>query len=503
MRHIKGVWAKNRERIRLEPWQKFPICVVFGWVHRDTGLRRFNTAYLELPRKNAKSTLTAGIANYMLAADDEAGAEVYSLATNKDQARIVFDVARGMALREAGFRNRFGVEVQKHALSVPASASILKALSSADDSLDGLNTHFASLDELHAHKTRAVWDVMETSTGSRTQSLIWAITTAGSNLAGICYEQRSYVVKILTGVSTDETYFGIIYTIDEDDAWDDPRAWAKANPNLGVSVRIEDLERLATKAKSSPSAIANFKTKRLCAWVGAGAPWMDMDAWHAAADPSLRLEDFAGDTEIGGLDLASKKDVASRARMFRRLIDGKYHYYLFLRHYVPAAAIDADDAPDQYSGWSRAGWLTTTPGNIIDIDRIEQDIRADALAGDLHEMGFDPHQATQLCNRLSEDRVTTMVEVRPTVLNFSEPMKELESLVIDGRLHHDGDPVMTWMVSNVVCHYDAKDNVYPRKEHPANKIDGVVATITALARWMAFDGASRTSVYNSRDLVVL
>lgn len=481
--HVKGDWAKRRETIRLEPWQAFILCVVFGWVHRTTGLRRFLTVYIEVPRKNAKSTLTSAVALYMLAADGEAGAECYSAATKKDQARIVFDAARAMALKCPEFRDRFGVDVWTHQISVPAEGSIFKPLDAQGSTQDGANVHFVGVDELHAHKTRAMFDVMETATGSRSQSILWIITTGGTNTAGICYEQRDYVTKILNGVFADETYFGIIYTLDKGDDWRDPGSLAKANPNLGVSVNASQITRLIAKAKRTPSAQNNVKTKHFNIWGGAGDAWMDMQEWNAAADPGLRLEDFAGEDCWQGIDLASKVDVASRVRVFRHTIDGRDHYYAFASHYVPMAAVE-EEANAAYPGWQKQGHLIATPGNIIDIGKIEEDIEDEASRFTVRQIAYDPFQATQMATRLTAAGFE-MVEVRPTVLNFSEPMKELEALVLDDRFHHDGDPVLAWMASNVTAELDRKDNIYPRKERRENKIDGIVALIMALSRAIA------------------
>lgn len=502
--HIKGdEWAGKP--IRLEPWQVFILVVVFGWLTRGTNYRRFRTVYIEVPRKNAKSTLSSAVSLYMLTADREAGAEIYSAATTQKQARIVFDDARMMAAGSPKLRARFGVKVYKNSIScsfqeqrgdtVVEINSLFQALSAEGSTLDGLNIHFASVDELHAHKKRDVFDVLETGTGSRRQSLLWAITTAGSDTAGICYEQRKYVVRVLNTVLRrhegmgypikgtfleDETYFGIIYTIDDDDDWTKPECWAKANPNYNVSVYPDDIKRLADKAIRVPSARSNFLTKRLNKWVAAADAWMDMLAWDKCADPTLKPEQFRDDPCWIPLDLASKKDIAEKGRLFTRNIDGRDHYYYFGTHYLPELAA-TDESNSQYAGWVHEGWLKTTPGNITDYDVIEADIIADAEQFNVIEVPYDPHQATQLSTHLMAKNIE-MVEVKPTVLNFSEPMKEFEALVIDGRFHHNGDPVLTWMVGNIVAFRDNKDNIYPRKESEEKKIDGGVAIIMGLAR---------------------
>lgn len=479
--HTKGRWARAKERIKLEPWQVFILTTVFGWLHRDTGLRRYRRAYEEVARKNGKSAKSSGIALYLFGADNEPGAEVYSAATTRDQARIVFDDARRMALREPEMCEALGIEVLQHQLLIEDEASKFLPLSAEGSTLDGLNIHGGIIDELHAHKTRDVFDVIDSATGARDQSLLWMITTAGTDRSGICYEQRTHATKILDRVVVDDTFFAIIFTLDEGDDWTDPAVWIKANPNLGVSVLLDDMEMACRKAVSMSSAVANFLTKRLNVWVNADSAWMDMRAWDRCANPNLRIEDLRGLECYIGLDLASKVDIAAEVKLFPPQ-DGREKWALFGRYYLPERAVENSNN-SQYDGWRRRGLLTVTDGEVTDYDVIEDDIRADCAAFNVPEVAFDPFQATQLSGHLIAEGVP-MTEMRPTVLNFSEPMKQLEALVLEGKLEHDGDPVMTWMISNVVAHLDRKDNIYPNKERPENKIDGPVAAIMALGRAM-------------------
>lgn len=485
--HIKGEWAKpvyidgklGYAKIRLEDWQVFRELQLFGWVHRDTGLRRFRRSYEEIARKNAKSTSAAGRLLYLVAADGEPGAHCYSAATTGDQAREVFDVARNMALREPEFIARFGVDVGKHDITLPESASSCKPLNAEGSTLDGLNVHGGVVDEVHAHKTRAVWDVIDSATGARSQPLLCAITTAGSDRAGICYELRDYTIKVLKRVVDDETWFGIIYTIDDGDLWHDPAVWRKANPNLGISVKLDDMEAACRKALAMPSAQANFLTKRLNVWVNSDSAWMDMQAWdRCASKVPLTRESLAHLPCWVPLDLASKVDVAAAPLLFRD--DEADMWYLISRFWLPERAVE-QGRNSQYDGWKRAGHLNVTDGDVIDFDLIEEALAEDLRTLQVKEMPFDPWQATQLASHMLEAGAP-MVEMRQTVQNMSEPMKQLEALVLQGKLVHDGNPVMTWMVSNVVCHRDAKDNIYPRKERDENKIDGPVAVIMGLGR---------------------
>lgn len=472
--HIKGDKAKRRELIDLEPWQCFILTSVFGWLDKATGLRRFRTVYTEVPRKNAKSTLSSGVALYLLSADGEAGAEVYSAATTRDQARIVFDDAKAMADKTAGLKRRFGVRTAANVIVVPHASGVMRALSrDQGGNLDGLNVHGGIIDELHAHKTREVFDVIETATGARLQSLLWLITTAGFNRSGICYEQRKYVVDILHGTQVDETYFGVIYTIDDDDDWTDPSVWVKANPNWGVSVNPDDIGRKANKAMRLSSAQPNFLTKHLNVWVNADSQWLDMRKWESAGDSSIQLEQFAGCDAWVGIDLASKIDLAALRVVIRH--EGKK--YTFGRFYLPEEAIE-NSSNSQYLGWASDGYITETPGNVIDFEYIEDDLQEICKLLNVQAIPFDPFQATQFASRMLAKGLP-MVEYGATVQNFSEPMKMVEADIISGILVHDACPVMTWNVGNVVCHIDAKDNIYPRKAFPENKIDGVVALIMA------------------------
>jgi phage terminase large subunit-like protein len=413
----------------------------------------------------------------MLAADGEGGAEVYSLATTRDQARIVFGDAQQMARKSPGLRSHFGVEVLAHNINVLKTASKFEPLSAEGSTLDGLNIHFGCIDELHAHKTRAVYDVVETGTGKRDQSLLWVITTAGSNRSGICYEVRTFVTKLLDKIFEDESQFGVIYGLDEGDDWTTESALIKANPNWGVSVRPEVVLPLQQKAMQLPSATNNFKTKHLNEWVNADVAWMDMRAWDSCGNPDRTIDDYAAQPCYIGLDLASKTDIAALVALFPL---ENNTYAAFAKYYLPEDTI-FDGRNSQYQGWQQMGRITATAGSVIDFEYIEADLIDLCSRFDVKEIPYDPWQATQLATRMI-DRGLPMVEIRASVQNFSEPMKNLEALTLQGKLLHDGDPVLTWMVSNVVAHLDAKDNIYPRKERPENKIDGVVALIMALNR---------------------
>ena len=478
--HIKGKWARERRLITLEGWQIFILTTVFGWVHHETGLRRFLEAYEEEPRKNAKSTKGAGVLLYMLAADGEHGAECYTAATTRDQARIVFDDARAMAERTPDLRTYLGVAILQHSLTVAATASKAAPLAAEGSTLDGLNVHFALLDELHAHKTRAVYDVIDTARGAREQSLLWTITTAGTDRSGICYERRTHVTKILERVVRDDRVFGIIYTIDDGDDPFDPASWAKANPNYGVSVLPGDMEAAARKAEAMPSALNNFLTKRLNVWVSGESPWMDMRAWERCADPRMQLADFAGERCWIGLDLAQKKDFAALCLAFER--DGRWH--VFTRLYLNELAIQ-ESGNAHLSGWARSGWVQVTDGDLTDFDLVADDLRAYCRQFDVQEIAFDPALSMYFAGKLIEEGLP-LVEIAQRALFFTPALLQVENMVLEKKLRFDGNPVMTWMVSNLVVKVSKFNELRsPTKERPENKIDGPMAMLMALGRALA------------------
>ena len=477
LRHVKGALAG--QRIHLEPWQVFILTTVFGWVD-DDGRRRFRHVYVEVPRGNGKSALSSGIALYMLAADGEYGAECYTFATTREQARIVFNAAQGMARLSKDVAKATGITVQAKTVTVMRTGSVLEPKSSEGSTLDGLNTHLAVIDELHAHKTRDVYDVVSTSMGKRLQPLLWVITTAGFDTSGICYEVRTMVTRILSGQAVDESKFGIIYSIDEGDDWTTEEALRKANPNWGVSVMPAEVLSQQRTAIELPSAANNFKTKHLDVWCSASAAWMNMYAWNQCRDSTLSLSDFDGQPCSIGLDLGAKNDLTAKVRVFPYEDEtGRRMYAVFPEFYLPQKTVDTA-GNSQYQGWASLGLIHPTEGAMTDLNVIEEDIRDDLGRFDVTTVAYDPWQAIQLATSLS-DAGAPMVEFRNTVQNLSEPMKWLEALVLDGRIRHDGNPVMEWMMSNVVARRDQKDNIFPRKERYENKIDGPVALIYALA----------------------
>ncbi len=489
--HVKGELAG--QEIKLEPWQVFILHTTFSWKTTE-GIRRFRRVYIEVPRGNGKSSLSSGVALFCLCGDREPGAEVYSFATTRDQAKIVFGDAKEMARQNPKLKRAFDLQVLATSLYVPKTNSYFQAKSAEGSTLDGLNTHLAVIDELHAHKTRAVYDVVETSLGKRRNSLMWVITTAGFDTAGICYEVRSFVKQILNKEAQDESQFGIIYGLDEGDDWTSEEALQKANPNWGVSVRPEIITSLQAKAIARPSAANNFKTKHLDVWCSAASSWMDMPAWNLCRR-SIALSDFEGFDCYMGLDLGAKNDLTAKVLVFPVEENGRLNYYVFGTYYAPRAAL-LKSGNSQYDGWETLGYLKVTEGAVTDFNQIEANILEDCSRFRVKSVAYDPWQATQLATRLSDNDVP-MVEYRNTVQNMSDPMKWLEALVQDKRLIHEGDPALTWMMGNVVAKRDFKDNVFPRKEVYENKIDGAVALIMALGLCVNEENAGAFQEYEA------
>lgn len=481
--HTKGRWARDGEPFVLEDWQCFITCSVFGWKREADDLRRFRRVYIEVARKNGKSDFTARIGLYMLCADSEHGAEVYSGAGTEKQAWEVFGPARLKAKATAGLRDTFGVEVNARNLHILKTASKFEPVIGKPG--DGASPSMAVHDEYHEHATEEQYDTMLTGMGAREQPLSWVITTAGTDTSGPCYALRNEVTDVLEGTVDNDELFGVIYTVDEEDEWSSLEALQKANPNMGVSVSEEYLLQRQQDAENHPRKQSTFKTKHLCVWTGAASPYFNLEKWRQLEDAELELSDFEGESCWGGLDLASKLDLTAYVKLFRREIDEKPHYYAFLRAYLPDERLHEPEN-SHYLGWSKTGDLVVTPGNITDYDEIEAEIEGDAERFRFVSIGFDPREATQLVTHLTAQGLP-MVEIPQTTLHLSEPMKWVQALIEDGRLHHSGNPVFAWSIGNVTAQEDRNENVFPRKERRENKIDPAVALILATNRAMEED----------------
>ena len=483
--HTKGKWARERLKIKLEPWQLFQFACVFGWKIKKSGFRRFREAYSEIPRKNGKSAIGAGAALYMFAADGEAGAEVYAGATTEKQAWEVFRPARLMCLRTPDLLSHFGIEVNAKNLNRPGDDSRFEPL--IGDPGDGSSPSFAVADERHEHKDNALYDTMISGMGARDQPLIWAITTSGFDIAGPCYDDRRRVIEMLEGTTPDDELFGVIYTIDADDDWTTVEALRKANPNMGISVSEEFLLNQQQRAIKNPRLANTFKTKHLDIWVSSKSAFFNMEEWAKCEDKTLTPEMFQGEDSHLGADLARKLDMNSVPRIFTREIEGKIHYYCVApRFFVPYdTAYDTDNKrmSDRFQGWVNQKLMILTDGAEIDYREILSEVLGMQDTAPIKSIAIDPSGATNLSHHLMDEGIDA-ITITQNYTNMSDPMKELEAAIKTGRFHHDGNPIMTWCISNVVAKYlpGNDDIVRPIKEGNDNKIDGAVALIMAIGR---------------------
>jgi phage terminase large subunit-like protein len=511
--HIKGPLAKKLgvddngkdvwNTITLEPWQCFIQSTAFAWKRTKDDMRRFRIALVLVPRKNSKSTMAATTGLYLLGPDGESGAEVFSAATRREQAKIIWDTAREMARRTPYFCDHFGVAIGAQSIIVRDTASKFEALSADAHSLDGLNVHGALIDELHAHRTRHVWDVIETATGARSQPILYVVSTAGVDTAGICYELLTYLHKILDGIIQDETFFGLNYTIDEGDDWRLEATHRKANPNFGVSVHADDLARKVKKAEHSPAATNNFLTKHLDVWVKAETTWLPAAEWRGCMVKGLSIEQCIGHPCWVIVDMAEVRDIAAKMALFQ-LPEGRFA--TFGQYYLPKKTVDT--SPNAlYSGWVHQGHLIATDGDVADYQRIEDDIVADVGRFLPREVVFDRALASRMMQnvqkRLGED--TPVVVVPQNIQTIDPAMSQVEELVFGRKLQHDGDEILAWMVSNVVVVRNHKGEIFPRKaggKDSHNKIDGVFTLLMGLSRAMAPpDDDDGPSIYESRTMV--
>lgn len=497
--HIKGDWAARGERIRLESWQVFWVASTFGWIDRTSLKRRFRVSDLIVPRKNSKSTVAAGCGLYMLTADQEFGPEVYAGATTENQAGEVFRPAKLMARASPDLLARFGVIVRESNISVQETNGKFEPIIGKPG--DGASPSCALVDEYHEHPTEDLYDTMRTGMLARSQPLTIVTTTAGDDVSGPCYAHQEELQQILEGVIEDERRFGLIYTIDPDDDWTAEEALIKANPNLGISVDAEELLLAQRDAIRDPRKQATFKTKHLNLWVQSSSPWLNLQEWRALGNKDLRLEQFAGMPAYQGLDLANVTDIASQCVVVKRTEDdGEEHYYAFWRHYLPEAVIEEPDNK-HYQGWHREGWLIATPGSMIDQARIREDVVKDNDVVRTMELALDAWGSPGISAALAEDGFE-VVRVPQNVQHLSAPMKHIDGLVKSRRLHHCGDPVATWGVSNVEVKPDRNDNWFPRRGTRKKKIDPALALILAISRAMLGEEQGSIDAWLKKPVIV-
>jgi phage terminase large subunit-like protein len=459
-----------------EPWQEHClIAPLFGW-YRDNGKRRFNTGYVEMARKNGKTSLCAVFALQGLIADGEQGAEVYAAATMKDQATIMFTDSKHMLAQSPYLLKR--VQPWKHSITCPSLNGTYKPLASDSDTLDGLNISRCLVDELHKHKTRHLWDVLTTSTGARKNPLVLSITTAGYDRSTICWENHEYTRKVCEGVLIDDSWFGFIASADPEDDPFDPRTWAKANPNLDIAINSDYLAQEARKAKESPSYENTFRRLHLSQWTEQSIRWLPMHAWDDCK-AGFGEEDLYGEPCFAGLDLASTRDVNSLVLYFPE------SHRVLPYFWVPKESHDEAAARDrrQVLNWVERELIRTTEGNTTDYATIVRDICELATQFDIQMLGYDPWgPANAMVQTLQAEGfpLEKLEKYRQSLAELASPTKELERLVIGGMLQQNENPVLRWMASNVTVKQDESGNIRPDKGKSSDKIDGIVALIMAL-----------------------
>jgi phage terminase large subunit-like protein len=497
LRHSTGEWAGKP--FELQPWQAFVIGSLFGWKRVD-GLRRFRTAYVEVARKNGKSAMLAGISLYALLADGEPGSHVYAAATTRDQARIVFGEAERMVDASPALRARVTKTVNN--LAVLPTSSWFRPLSADASKMDGLNVHFAAVDEVHEHPNPEIIQKLNTATGARRQPLIFEITTAGHDRLSVCWQHHEFSVKALEGsVPTEaaDSWFAYIATIDTGDDWTNPAVWIKANPSLGVTVKVEDLKRQVEEAREMPAQQNAIRRLRLNEWTEQATRWIDMGVWAEGAAP-FDEEELAGRSCYGGLDLARVNDLSSLALIFPPKQAGGPVKVIW-RHWCPDDDIlrrsRRDRAP--YTVWRDQGWLVATEGNTTDFRFIEAEIVTMARRFNILEVAYDRTFAGELVRNL-QDEGLAMVEFGQGFISMGPAAAEFMRLLIGRQLRHGGNPIATWCASNVAVRRDPAGNEKPDKERSTERIDAVVAAIMAVGR---SQGGAAGSVYEERGLLVI
>lgn len=480
LRHYQGASAGKRFRLTL--WQKFTVGSLFGWYTED-GQRRFRIGYVEIGKGNGKTPLAAAVALYALVADGEAGAEVYSAATNRDQAGICFNDAKQFALACIPLAKR--LDIGTNNIAFHATSSFFKVVSAEGRGLDGKRPHVVVVDELHEHPTATVVEKMRAGTKGRTRALILEITNSGYDQTTVCWEHHDYSIKVLQGVIANDSWFAYVAALDKgDDPFADPRCWIKANPNLGISLTTQYLAEQVREARDLPSKRNLVLRLNFCRWTEASEGAIDLDHWDLCADPVDR-ELLRGRECFGGLDLASVSDFCAYAMVFPPAQTGE-KWKLLLHLYLPEAAANKMRAQGRYpiDVWVEQGLVTITPGNVTDYEFIRRDVNLSREQFKVTQIAFDRFNSSQLVTDLMKDGAL-MVGFGQGYGSMSAPCKELERIYMSGRLAHGGHKVLRWMASNVVADMDAAGNIKYDREKSTNKIDGMVATAMALGRAIA------------------
>ena len=498
--HTKGTWAGKP--FELIDWQEQIIRDLFG-VLKPNGYRQFNTAYIEIPKKQGKSELAAAVALLLLCGDGEERAEVYGCAADRNQAKIVFDVAVDMVRFCPALSKRVKIlESQKKITYLPTNSSY-QVLSADVANKHGFNTHGVIFDELHTQPNRKLFDVMLQGSGdARMQPLYFLITTAGNDTNSICYEVHQKAIDIAEGRKVDPTFYSVIYGAAEDEDWTDPKVWKKANPSLGITVGIDKVKAACESAQQNPGEENAFRQLRLNQWVKQSVRWMPMDKWDACAFP-VSEDDLEGRICYGGLDLSSTTDITAFVRVFPPL-DEEDKYYVLPYFWIPEETLDLRVRRDHvpYDLWERQGTLMTTEGNVVHYGYIEKFIEQLGERFNIREIAFDRWGAVQMVQNL-EGMGFTVVPFGQGFKDMSPPTKELMKLVLEEKIAHGGHPVLRWMMDNIFIRTDPAGNIKADKEKSTEKIDGAIATIMGLDRAIRCGNDTGASVYDSRGLLFI
>ena len=499
LKHTKGVWyGKNFE---LLPWQDKIVRDLFGTL-KPNGYRQYNTAYIEIPKKQGKSELAAAVALYLTCGDGEYGAEVYGCAADRQQASIVFDVAVEMINQCPALKKRCKILAsQKRIVYLPLK-SFYQVLSAESYTKHGLNVHGVIFDELHAQPNRALYDVMLTGSGdARKQPLYFLITTAGTDRNSICYEVHRKAEDVINGKKHDPTFYPVIYGIKDEDDWTDEKNWYKANPSLDITVDIDKIRAAFNNAKENPAEENLFRQLRLNQWVKQSIRWMPMDKWNLCSY-AVDKERLKGRVCYGGLDLSSTTDITAFVLVFPpEDEDGKYEVLPFF--WLPEETLELRVRRDHvpYDTWKAKGLIMTTEGNVVHYGFIEKFIEELGTQYNIKEIAYDRWGAVQMVQNL-EGMGFTIVPFGQGYKDMSPPSKELMKLVLEKKIAHGGNEVLEWMVDNIYIKTDPAGNIKPDKEKSTEKIDGAIALIMALDRAIRHRG-QQESVYNERGIIIL
>jgi len=495
IRHVEGEWAGKP--MLLEDWQKHDILgPLFATVHKETGLRRYRRAYIEIPRKNGKSTLAAIIVIVMLMLDNEPGAQVFSLGGSRDQARIVFRMVRLMLEAHPALLKR--VSIYQNAIL--HGNSYYKALSKESGTQHGLNAHCTIVDEYHVHKSADLRDTHATSMGTRRQPLLLHITTAGNNESMACREEHDYAKSVLNGQVKDESYLPVIYGASEDDDPLDIETAKKANPNFGVSVKPEFIKQEIERAKTSPAYLNTYRQLHLNQWVGASAGWIAGHVWKAAGHP-IDEESLKGRKCYLGLDLGRKSDASALCLLFP---DGD-GFISINKFWLPEvqAAENMRDYNRYYAGWVVDGYIVETPGEVTDQTFIMADILRIYKDYDVQVLAYDSYAATELMANLQREGIDNVAPVLTRAKELAEVVEKMHNLVTNDKFNHGGNPVLAWMVDNTLMRRDAAGNELPDKGKGRHKIDGVIANLYSLYAAMEANKSDDEDTYLSNDEMIL